>query len=361
MSKTILIMAGGTGGHLFPGIAVARELQRRNWQIHWLGTASRMEAQLIPKAGFPISFIDVVGVRGNGLLRKLQAPFQIVRSVFQALAVIKRIQPDVILGMGGFASGPGGIAGWLRGVPLILHEQNALPGLTNKWLSRVAEKVLTGFDRVFADQCKKPEKFQWVGNPVREEFFAITPTKSAILPLKLLIVGGSLGAKALNQQVPQALAGLQQIEVRHQCGKGHKQQVVEHYQRLIGEQLHWSVEEFVEDMAAAYQWADLVICRAGALTVAEVAMAGKAAIFVPLPYAVDDHQTRNAEALTTQNAGYLLPQAELQQGKLADLLTDILQDVSQLITKGAAAKALAKPDATRTVADVCEQQAEQYS
>ncbi|WP_040523137.1 undecaprenyldiphospho-muramoylpentapeptide beta-N-acetylglucosaminyltransferase [Aliiglaciecola lipolytica] len=352
MTKTILIMAGGTGGHVFPGIAVAKELELRNWRIHWLGTAQRMEADIVPKAGFQISFIDVAGVRGNGVIRLLKAPIQIVRAVMQAMQVIKETKPDVVLGMGGFASGPGGIAAWLRGVPLVVHEQNALPGFTNKVLAKIASRVLTGFNQAFG---KQPEgKYSWVGNPVRNDFVNLPAKQVSDEKCKVLIVGGSLGASALNTHVPPALANVDNIEVRHQSGKGHAQAVTDVYQQQWPDASNWQVMEFIDDMAQAYAWADVVICRAGALTVAEVAMVGVAAIFVPLPHAVDDHQTFNAKALVDHHAAILLPQPQLEEGGLKVIIQQLVDDAQSRITMGQKANSLAKPNATKTVSDICE-------
>ena len=359
MTKRILIMAGGTGGHVFPGLAVATELLELDWQVHWLGAANRMEAKIVPAKGIDISYIDVAGVRGNGLIRLLKAPFQIARSIFQARKVMKSFAPDVVLGMGGFASGPGGIAAWLMGIPLILHEQNAVPGLTNKILSRFAQKVFTGFDNTFAAQNKLPSKYQWVGNPVRKEFFTLQQRENVQGSLNILVVGGSLGAKALNEEVPKALAQIREFNVRHQCGAGHLNAVHDTYQGMFPNQDNWRVDEFIEDMADAYQWADLVICRAGALTVAEVAAAGVAAVFVPLPHAVDDHQTKNAMALSSKQAAYLLPQNKLIQGELVPILKQGVDAPASLQLMGQKAKALAKSNASQDVARSCVEITEQ--
>ncbi|MDO6692858.1 undecaprenyldiphospho-muramoylpentapeptide beta-N-acetylglucosaminyltransferase [Aliiglaciecola sp. 3_MG-2023] len=351
MNKTILIMAGGTGGHVFPGIAVAKELQQRNWHIHWLGTAARMEADIVPKEGFDISFIDVAGVRGNGILRLLKAPFQVIHSVYQALKVIKQINPDVVLGMGGFASGPGGIAAWIRGIPLVVHEQNALPGLTNKVLAKFAKRVLTGFNQAFGKQSAN--KYNWVGNPVRSDFANLPAKQANQGKCHILIVGGSLGASALNTHVPPALAEITNAQVRHQTGKGHQQSVTDTYQQVWPNSDNWQVTEFIDDMAEAYAWADVVICRAGALTVAEVAMVGVAAIFVPLPHAVDDHQTMNARALVDHHAAVLLPQPQLEEGGLKVIIQQLVNDGESRVTMGQKARSLAKPQATKTVSDIC--------
>ncbi|MFT5674916.1 MAG: UDP-N-acetylglucosamine--N-acetylmuramyl-(pentapeptide) pyrophosphoryl-undecaprenol N-acetylglucosamine transferase [Paraglaciecola sp.] len=369
MTRKLLIMAGGTGGHVFPGLAVADFLTAKNWQIHWLGTSERMEAQIVPKAGYSISFIDVAGVRGNGITALLLAPFKIVKAIVQARKIIKRFDPDVVLGMGGFASGPGGVAAWTVGKPLILHEQNAVPGFTNKMLSYFASKIMTGFAHTFVAQqaensegvrkSKNAAKYQWVGNPVRAEFVNLPSKKKIQLPLNILVVGGSLGSKPLNDAVPLALAELSDFEVRHQCGKGHLAAVESTYQQNLKNSRNWQIEEFVDDMPSAYKWADLVICRAGALTVAEVAAAGISAIFVPLPHAVDDHQTQNALALVNADAAYLLPQNELFEGGLGKLLDSCFAGPQHLLEMGDRARKLAKFDAAEQVSLCCINLAEQ--
>jgi UDP-N-acetylglucosamine--N-acetylmuramyl-(pentapeptide) pyrophosphoryl-undecaprenol N-acetylglucosamine transferase len=353
--KRLMVMAGGTGGHVFPGLAVATNLQQQGWHIHWLGTAGRMEARLVPEAGFDISFIDVVGVRGNGLLTLLAAPLHISRALFQAITVLRHFKPDLVLGMGGFASGPGGLAAWLLRIPLLVHEQNAVPGLTNKLLSKLARKVLTGFDKTFPEQQRDlgSDKYEWVGNPVRQAFNRPQSIEKPVLPINILVVGGSLGAKVLNEQVPQALATFHGFTIRHQCGAGHIQDVQQAYNSCLPDKQNWQVEEFIDDMASAYQWADLLICRAGALTVAEVAAAGVAAIFVPLPHAVDDHQTKNAQFLSNSGAAFLMPQPLLMEGGLAALLQDIFSSPEQLRTVGLKAHQLAKLDSLERVSEIC--------
>lgn len=349
MSKTLLVMAGGTGGHVFPGLAVADRLKAQGWTIHWLGTADRMEAELVPAHGYPISFIDIQGVRGNGIKRLLVAPYRIVKSVLQARRVLKNIRPDVVLGMGGFASGPGGVAAWLSGIPLLLHEQNAAAGLTNKLLARLAKRVLMAFPGAFAPSARTAV----VGNPVRPEVVALPDPqlRSSSEPLRLLIVGGSLGARVLNEQVPPAVASAGvPIEVRHQCGKGNRETVAQAYAELGVEA---EVSEFIKDMADAYAWADLVVCRAGALTVSEVAAAGVAAIFVPLPHAVDDHQTRNALTLVDGGAAEFLPQSELTPASLAARLSWLAGRRETLLNMAQAARRVAIIDAAERVADEC--------
>ena len=360
MTKRLLVMAGGTGGHVFPGLAVAAELVAKDWTIHWLGTRERMEAQIVPKAGYPISFIDVVGVRKNGILTLLMAPFKIIKATLQAHKVIKQFQPDVVIGMGGFASGPGGVAAWLNRLPLVLHEQNALPGFTNKMLSRIANVVLTGFDNTFVEQSKRTDsKFNWVGNPVRAEFSQIHVKKQIQLPLNILVVGGSLGAKVLNETVPLAVKDVGDVKVRHQTGKGHLPSVKSIYAQQLDNSDAYELSEFIEDMAQAYSWADIVICRAGALTVAEVAAAGVPAIFVPLPHAVDDHQTKNAQTLVDAQAAYLLPQKEFTAEQLQALLEDCLRAPEILIEMGNNAKKVARLDAADSVAHFCIEVSEQ--
>nr|WP_301291206.1 undecaprenyldiphospho-muramoylpentapeptide beta-N-acetylglucosaminyltransferase [Aeromonas caviae] len=344
-----MVMAGGTGGHVFPGLAVADRLKAQGWTIHWLGTADRMEAELVPAHGYPISFIDIQGVRGNGIKRLLAAPYRVIKSVLQARQVLKTIQPDVVLGMGGFASGPGGVAAWLSGIPLLLHEQNAAAGLTNKLLARIARRVLMAFPGAFAPNARTAV----VGNPVRPEVVALPDPqlRSSSNPLRLLVVGGSLGARVLNEQVPPAVAtaGVP-IEVRHQCGKGNGEAVAASYAGLGVEA---EVSEFIKDMADAYAWADLVVCRAGALTVSEVAAAGVAAIFVPLPHAVDDHQTRNALTLVDGGAAEFLPQSELTPAALASRLSWLAGRRETLLNMAQAARRVAIIDAAERVADEC--------
>ena len=351
--KTLLVMAGGTGGHVFPGIAVAQTLEQQGWQIRWLGTADRMEAQLVPQHGYGIDFIDIAGVRGNGLKRLALAPFRIIKSILQARQVLKQHQPDVVLGMGGFASGPGGIAAWLEGIPLVLHEQNAAAGMTNRILAKFAQRVLVAF----ANTTHLP-KAQVVGNPVRKEVIALA--QQALIephaPLKILIVDGSLGAKVLNDTLPQVLSHLpdKSVQIRHQTGKGNSDLVAQAYQASSPVACaSLQVSDFIDDMAQAYRWADLVICRAGALTVSELAVAGVAAIFVPLPHAVDDHQTKNALSLVQANAAILMPQHALSAVSLADEILKFIQQPAQLLAMATQARAQGIADATANVAAIC--------
>ncbi|PJG59853.1 undecaprenyldiphospho-muramoylpentapeptide beta-N-acetylglucosaminyltransferase [Aeromonas cavernicola] len=349
MSKTLLVMAGGTGGHVFPGLAVADQLKAQGWRVHWLGTADRMEADLVPAHGYPISFIDIQGVRGNGIKRLLVAPYRIIKSVLQARRVLKTIKPDVVLGMGGFASGPGGVAAWLSGIPLLLHEQNAAAGMTNKLLAHLAKRVLMAFPGAFAPSRRTAV----VGNPVRPEVISLPQPQlsNPDTPLNLLVIGGSLGARVLNEQLPAAVAvaGVP-IDVRHQCGKGNRDIVTAAYAK---QGVTAAVSEFINDMADAYAWADVVVCRAGALTVSEVAAAGVAAIFVPLPHAVDDHQTRNALTLVDGGAAEFLPQSELTAASLAARLSWLAGRRDILLNMALAARRVAITDAAERVADEC--------
>lgn len=350
----LLVMAGGTGGHIFPGIAVADELKAQGWDIHWLGTAKRMEAQLVPEHGYDISFINIAGLRNKNWQTWLKTPFKLLQSVSQSVRVIRQINPDVVLGMGGYASAPGGFAAWLLGKPLVLHEQNAVAGLSNRFLARLASKVLSAFPGAF----KASIKHQVVGNPLRKTIVAMEhkisdhPTASK----KVLVVGGSLGAKVLNDVVPQAMKQIKvlNLDVWHQTGVGHKDTVISHYQQYDLPTEKVKVTEFIDDMAAAYQWADVVICRAGALTVSELAMAAKPAIFVPLPHAVDDHQTKNAMYLVSRGAAKLIPQADFNGTSLAQMLNSLFVSDAVLQSMAKAAQDAAHVDATVRVAEICQ-------
>ena len=342
-------MAGGTGGHVFPGLAVADKLKAQGWNVSWLGTADRMEAELVPKHGYEIDFIDIAGVRGNGIKRLLMAPLRIIKSVLQARKVLKEKQVDLVLGMGGFASGPGGIAAWTMGIPVLLHEQNAAAGLTNRILAKFSKKILMGFDGAFSD-----EKALLVGNPVRESVISL-PEKvisAATEPLKVLVVGGSLGAKVLNDLLPDVIEQFpnQVLDVLHQTGKGHFEQVKAVYQN---KNLQVDVQEFITDIDAGYAWADVVICRAGALTVSEIAVVGVPAIFVPLPHAVDDHQTKNAQDLVNREGAILIPQKQLNAKKLSDYLSAFSQNRQLLIDMSLKCKKGAITNATERVAELC--------
>ncbi len=352
----LLIMAGGTGGHIFPGLAVADELKAQDWRIHWLGTANKMEADIVPKYGYDISFIDISGVRNNGLLAKIMMPVKLFKSFLQARQLIKTIKPDVILGMGGYASAPGGLAAWALNRPLVLHEQNAAAGLTNRLLARFATKVCCAFPNAFVSTINA----EVVGNPLRKNI-VMTPAKEVIKERSknILIVGGSLGAQVLNQVVPQSYKQLlnvhSDVNIHHQTGKGKKAEVVSSYPQELLVSQKVQVDEFIDDIAAAYLWADIIICRAGALTVSEIAMAGKAAIFVPLPHAVDDHQTKNSQYLVSRQAATLLPQALLTAETLTQLLVELFSEEKILINMENAALNAADKQATEKVAAFCQQ------
>ncbi len=350
MSKRCLIMAGGTGGHVFPGLAVADAMAAKGWDIQWLGTRERMEAEQVPKAGYDIHFIPVSGLRGKGLAGKFKGILALLRSIQQARKLIKSLKPDVVLGMGGYASGPGGIAAKLCGVPLVVHEQNATAGMTNRMLGRLANRVLLGFEDAAPQFSLHPEHIKVVGNPVRADVLSIMPKDTIAPPLHMLVVGGSLGARPLNLIVPEVCKNLTGVHIRHQCGKGNKASVEDAY---ADGSVKVDVSEFIDDMAEAYRWADFVVCRAGALTVAEVSAAGRAAIFVPLPHAVDDHQTNNALSLVNKKAALLIAQSALTDN-LGQAVRQWIKDPDACLKMGQLAKQAARENATQQVVIQCE-------
>ncbi|EXI86525.1 MAG: UDP-N-acetylglucosamine--N-acetylmuramyl-(pentapeptide) pyrophosphoryl-undecaprenol N-acetylglucosamine transferase [Candidatus Accumulibacter regalis] len=349
IGKTLLVMAGGTGGHVFPGLAVADLLSSRNWKVVWMGAPGSMEAKLVPGRGYEMAWVRFAALRGKGLLRKLLLPFHLLCACWQAQRELRRVQPDVVLGMGGYISFPGGLMAVLLRYPLVIHEQNSVAGLANRVLAKFADRVACGFPDVLP-------KGVWVGNPLRPEMNRV-PAPAVRLagrqpPLHLLVLGGSLGAAALNEMVPKGLALIDAAarpEVVHQAGEKHLAQLQENY-RAAGVQAHCAA--FIDDMAAAYQWADLVLCRAGALTVAELAATGVASVLVPFPYAVDDHQTANARFLSRAGGATLLPQSELTPEAIG-----VLGNYShaQLAQMAAQAHQLAKPEAAADVARMCEE------
>jgi UDP-N-acetylglucosamine--N-acetylmuramyl-(pentapeptide) pyrophosphoryl-undecaprenol N-acetylglucosamine transferase len=347
-SRTLLVMAGGTGGHIMPALAVANVLRERGWRIVWLGSRAGMEADLVPKRGYPIEYIRFAGLRGKGLLRKALLPVNLFIAFAQCARVIFRVRPDVVLGMGGYISFPGGMMAALLRRPLVLHEQNAIAGLANKVLAKLADRRLQGFPGALP-------KADWIGNPVRADILELDAPEARFAgrsgPLKLLVVGGSLGAQALNEAVPAALATMATTArptVKHQSGAKHIDALRSHYANAG---VDGDCVAFIDDMAAALGEADCVICRAGALTVAEVAAAGVAAIFVPFPHAVDDHQTANAKFLADQGAALLVPQPQLTPQKLAETIGSLTRDT--LLQMARRARSLAKPDAARVAADAC--------
>lgn len=345
-----MIMAGGTGGHVFPALAVAEELRRRGCAVTWLGTRRGIEAELVPAHQFPITYIEVAGVRGKGPVRKVTAVIQLICALVQALAAVRRLRPQVVVGFGGFVSGPGGVAARLFRIPLVIHEQNAVAGTTNRLLARIATRVLLAFPGALprGEHC---------GNPVRAEIAAVPvqklPEPEVEHRLRLLILGGSLGAQAINTQAPLTLALLppaQRPEIWHQAGRQHIDAARAAY---VEAGVVARVEPFIDAMATAYDWADLVLCRAGALTVSELAAAGRGAILVPFPHAIDDHQTRNGEWLVGAGAALLIQQRELTPPGLAALLAELTADPARVRTLAANARALAMPAATATVATIC--------
>ncbi len=365
-SRTLLIMAGGTGGHVMPALAVAETLRSEGWRVVWLGTHAGMEAKLAVDKGFEMAWVRVAGVRGKGLLTKLLLPFNLLTAFWQAARAIFRVRPDVALGLGGYVAFPGGMMASLFGKPLVIHEQNAIAGLTNRVLSCLADRVLLGLPQAFRNSNDKPVPCgkvdsEWVGNPVRPEIAAVPPPEQRMAdrigPLRLLVVGGSLGAQALNERVPQALAQLDAAHrplVRHQSGARHLDALRANY-AAAGADIaqHAECLSFISDMAEAYAWADVVICRAGALTVAEIAAAGCAALFVPFPFAVDDHQTANARFLADADAAWLMQQSDVSGESLAHWLAGL--DRTALLTRAVKARALAKPQATARVAELCKE------
>ncbi len=354
--RTLMIMAGGTGGHVYPALAVARALAGRGVSIVWLGTRRGIEARVVPAAGYPVAWIRIRGLRGKGVVGWLLAPLRLALALAQAVAAILRHRPDALLGMGGFAAGPGGLAAWLLRRPLLVHEANAIAGLTNRLLARLADRVMTGFP---ACRGLSGDKVIYTGNPVRPEIAAL-PAPEARLPaapparLRLLVVGGSQGARVFNQTVPAALGRLapeRRPEVWHQCGRGNGEATRAAY-RAAGV-ADARVEEFIDDMARAYGWTHLALCRAGAMTVAELAGAGCPAILVPYPHAAGDHQSANARFLADAGAALLIPQAEFDAGRLADHLAALAGDWEGVRRRARRAHRLGRPQATSEVARIC--------
>ena len=357
--RPVLITAGGTGGHVYPGLAVARALQAQGVPVVWMGTAKGLEARVIPAAGIEMAWLEVTGLRGKGALALVLAPFRLLKALYQSVRIMRKHKPVAVLGMGGFVAGPGGLVASLMRIPVVIHEQNAVPGLTNRLLSKFSRKVLEGFPGSFV-QAK--DKAVPVGNPVRKDIAELPSPQVRMQgrggPLHLLIIGGSLGAQALNETVPAALALLEQElrpSVRHQAGRDKDQMTQAQYQKA---QVEAEVTPFIEDMAEAYAWADLVICRSGALTVAELAAAGLAAVLVPYPYAVDDHQTANGLYLSENGAAILLPQTDLSAASLAEHLQQMMQAPERLLQMGEKARELARCNATADVAAIVAELAE---
>lgn len=348
--KTALVMAGGTGGHIFPGLAVAQALREQGWKVHWLGAPGSMEERLVPPQGFPLETIDFSGVRGKGLLTLALLPLRLLKAFAQAWAVVRRVRPDVVIGLGGYISFPGGMMATLAGKPLILHEQNSVAGMANKVLANVASRVFCAFPNALPGA-------QWVGNPLRQAFLQQPPPAERFAgrsgPLRILVVGGSLGAKALNDTVPQALALIppeQRPQVRHQSGAKQMQALQASY-AAAGVQAE--LTPFIDDTASAYAQADLVICRAGASTVTELAAVGAAAIYVPFPHAVDDHQTTNARFVVDAGGGWVVQQTALSPEKLAHMIQNMQR--STLLETAQKAKMMQKTEATAAVVTACQE------
>lgn len=349
-NNKILIIAGGTGGHVMPALAIACELMSQGIKVHWMGTQAGIETKLISPYDIPMHYIQINHFRGKGILGLIKAPIYILKAIVQSVKIIRTIKPQGVLSMGGYVSGPGSIAAWLCRCPLIIHEQNAVPGLTNRLLAPIASLIMTGFPKLFTQHAHKTK---YTGNPVRLSILNLSAKTNnhlhLVRPLRLLILGGSLGAGILNEIIPQALSDVQLSiapEVWHQTGEKQVEQTREAYKKRG---ITANVDSFIENMAHAYAWADCVICRSGALTIAELAAAGLASILVPFPAAADDHQTENAKYLTQHSAAILVPQSQLTISYMSGLLTELLEDSNKLRAMGMQAKSLAKPDATQDV------------
>jgi UDP-N-acetylglucosamine--N-acetylmuramyl-(pentapeptide) pyrophosphoryl-undecaprenol N-acetylglucosamine transferase len=352
LPRSVLIMAGGTGGHVFPALAAAQCLREQGINVEWLGTRRGIESRLVPAANIPIHYVNISGLRGKGVMGVIKSLLQVVISLFQTLQVLRRLQPICVLGMGGFVSGPGGLASWLSRRPLVIHEQNAVAGTTNRLLARLARRVLLGYPIALGG-----DKRRFIGNPVRAEISQIDAPELRSIGseknLRLLVLGGSLGAKAINELLPEAIqlmAADQRPSLWHQAGVQHSEQVAKQYQQLG---ITARVDAFIDDMAEAYQWADVVVCRAGALTVAELTAVGVASLLVPLPQAIDDHQTENARWLVDNNAGLMMPQSSLSAAGLVEVLQSLNNDRQRLLDMAKAARSLAKVTAAEQVAALC--------
>ena len=352
-AQPVLIMAGGTGGHIFPGLAVADALRALDTPVRWLGARGAMECVRVPQYGIALDTVDISGLRGKGALGWVLAPLRLTRAIVQAMGVLRRNRPACAVSFGGYAAGPGGLAARLRGIPLLVHEQNRVPGMTNKFLARIARKVLQAFPGTWPSS----PKLETCGNPVRRDVVALPPPQQRLVgrqgPPRLLVTGGSQGAQALNRAVPRALALLSLDErpvVRHQSGVRDEKATSQAY-RDLG--IEAQVSAFIDDMADAYGWADLVVCRSGALTVSELAAAGIGSVLVPFPHAVDDHQTSNAEFLSEAGAAEIIPEPELGTEFLAQTLRRLLGDRATLMSMAAAARSVAVPDSAERVARLC--------
>lgn len=351
--KRVLVTAGGTGGHVFPALAAARLFKEQGVEVLWVGTRQGIEADIVPKNSIEIEYLDIAGVRGQGVARLLWAPLKIVKAITQVIKIVRRYQPDLVLGMGGFVTGPTGVGVWLCGKPVFIHEQNAIAGFTNKMLAKLARKVFQAFPGAFA----AGPNVETTGNPVRKEIAELKSPSQRYQdhegPVRILILGGSQGAVALNQLVPKALSRLQgdlPFLVRHQCGAKNMEAASACYQEAG---VDAEVVPFIDDMASAYAWADVVVCRSGALTVSELAAAGVASVLIPYPFAVDDHQTRNGEYLSAAGAAVLVQQSDLNEVDLAQLLREKLVSRDELKRMAEKARALAMTHATEKLVARC--------
>jgi len=351
--KRVLIMAGGTGGHVFPGLAVARYLRENGVEVHWLGTQQGLEAKVVPQAEIPLHLISIGGIRGKNLKTLLLAPFRIIKATLQALGMMSRLKPDLVIGMGGFVSGPGGVASWLLRCPLVIHEQNAKAGFTNQCLKYLSKIVLTGFPNVFASRIQAVA----VGNPVRAEITNLVPPRERFKTrkgkMRLLVFGGSLGAQAINAILPSIMKKLpdaERPEIYHQSGEKLYEETVQAYRQAGVEA---KILPFISDMHQAYDWADLVLCRAGALTIAELCAAGLGSILIPYPFAVDDHQTVNAQYLVQQGAAYLIQQRDLTEETLLKLLKELQQAPEKRLSMAEAAYELRKVKVPEEIYQLC--------
>ena len=345
MAQRIVIMAGGTGGHVFPALAVAQNLQQRGWQVSWLGTQAGLESRVIPAENIEIDWLSVAGFRGKGLFAKALVPFRVLLASFQAFKVLRKRKPNIVLGMGGFVAGPGGAMAKLLGIPLVIHEQNRVPGTTNRLLSKIAVAVLEAFPQSFSANVGAI----CTGNPLRKSLLTLAQKNiwQGERNLRILVLGGSQGAQILNQVVPDVLAKLDGVDIFHQTGTVMQDAVQQHYANLG---VNVQVQAFIADMQAAYTWADMLICRVGAMTVSEVAAAGLPSIFIPLPQAIDDHQTANAQVLVEAGAAVILRQSDLD---FKNLLEKIEQVQANIVTMSRQAKQAARLDATEVVAEIC--------
>lgn len=358
MKPLVYVMAGGTGGHVIPALSVAQGLAEKGYAIRWLGTTSGIEAKLVPEAGFPIDWLNIGGVRGKNWFTRLLMPWRLTRAMFAARGYFARNKPSLVLGLGGYASGPGGLAARWLGIPLVIHEQNAIAGLTNRVLARIANQTLAAYLNAFP---RTPQAFTVVGNPVRAQIVGMPGVMQRQIgsrgPARVLVLGGSLGAKALNDMMPSALSRVSQqlpISVWHQTGSKNLESTQSNYtQCKWADGSDYRVVPFIDDMAEAYAWADFVIARAGALTVAEISVAGIGALFVPFPHAVDDHQTHNAEPLVQSGAALLIQQREMNVERLVDSLIAVLSDSDRLREMAQAARERALPKATETMVRIC--------